>query len=244
MTFFASKTLVVAAAFLLFTVAPSAAQGSLEALAEGSLSERSVQIFIILTILSLVPAIAIMFTCFPFMVTVLAILRQGLGLQQSPPNMLIITLALFLTYFVMEPVFLTSWETGIQPLSSGELSISEALPLIIDPFQEFMIGRVNSDTMHILSNLRPEVEIREISESPLSILVPSFLLSEIERAFQIGFLVFLPFLIIDLVVAAILMSMGMMMVPPVIVSLPFKLAFFVVADGWSLVSGALVRSYF
>ena len=116
--------------------------------------------------------------------------------------------------------------------------------MILAPFQEFMIGRVDPDTMYILSSLRPQIEIGEISDAPLSILVPSFLLSEIERAFQIGFLVFLPFLIIDLVVAAILMSMGMMMVPPVIVSLPFKLAFFVVADGWSLISGALVRSYF
>ena len=222
---------------------PGNAQDVLTALGEGTLSERSIQLFILLTVLSLVPALAIMFTCFPFMVTVLAILRQGLGLQQSPPNMLIITLALFLTFFVMEPVFLSSWQTGLQPLSSGEMEFSVAIPLILAPFQDFMIGRVDYDTMNILSSLRPQVEIDEISDAPLSILVPSFLLSEIERAFQIGFLVFLPFLIIDLVVAAILMSMGMMMVPPVIVSLPFKLAFFVVADGWSLISGALVRSY-
>ncbi|CAN0602184.1 unnamed protein product [Ectocarpus sp. 12 AP-2014] len=144
----------------------------------------------------------------------------------------------------MEPVFLTAWEAGVRPLTEGDMEFSSALPIILEPFQEFMIGRVDPDTMKILSSLRPQPEVSEISDAPLSILVPSFLLSEIERAFQIGFLVFLPFLIIDLVVAAILMSMGMMMVPPVIVSLPFKLAFFVVADGWSLVSGALVRSYF
>ena len=238
------RTLTLAFFVVLATVKIGYAQDVLQTLGEGTLSERSIQIFALLTILSLVPAIAIMFTCFPFMVTVLSILRQGLGLQQSPPNMLIITLALFLTYFVMEPVFLSSWEFGIEPLSRGDISISNALPLIIEPFQKFMMTRINSDTMEILSSLRPQVEVANVSEAPLSILVPSFLLSEIERAFQIGFLIFLPFLIIDLVVAAILMSMGMMMVPPVIVSLPFKLAFFVVADGWSLVSGALVRSYF
>lgn len=235
---------IVSLGMLLAATMPGNSQDILQSIGDATLSERSIQIFVLLTVLSLVPALAIMFTCFPFMVTVLAILRQGLGLQQSPPNMLIITLALFLTYFVMEPVFMVAWVTGLQPLSNGEIAFASAIPLIISPFQEFMVGRVDPDTMVVLSSLRPQVEISSVSDAPLSILVPSFLLSEIERAFQIGFLVFLPFLIIDLVVAAILMSMGMMMVPPVIVSLPFKLAFFVVADGWSLVSGALVRSYF
>ena len=238
-------TLVVCVVVLLtITGSPSSAQELTAAIGEGTVSDRSIQHYILLTVLSLVPALAIMFTCFPFMITVLAILRQGLGLQQSPPNMLIITLALFLTFFVMEPVFLRAWSTGVQPWSSGDMELSSAIPMVLAPFQEFMIGRVDPDTMYFLSSLRPQIEIGEISDAPLSILVPSFLLSEIERAFQIGFLVFLPFLIIDLVVAAILMSMGMMMVPPVIVSLPFKLAFFDVADGWSLISGALVRRYY
>lgn len=209
-----------------------------------SLTERSVQLIALLTVLSLVPGLAIMFTCFPFMVTVLGILRQGIGLQQSPPNMLIISLALFLTYFVMEPVFNEAWEVGISPLIEGQITPEVGVPLAVEPFRFFMMGRVHEDTMAVLADLRAETAGLEIEEVPLSLLVPSFLLSEVERAFQIGFLVFLPFLIIDLAVAAILMSMGMMMVPPVIVSLPFKLAFFVVADGWSLVSGALVRSYF
>ncbi|MEO0943942.1 MAG: flagellar type III secretion system pore protein FliP [Pseudomonadota bacterium] len=211
---------------------------------ETTLTERSVQLIVLLTVLSLVPALAIMFTCFPFMVTVLGILRQGIGLQQSPPNMLIVSLALFLTYFVMEPVFLTAWESGASPLIEGQMDVDEAVPRVIAPFREFMSARIQPDTMSVLSGLRPETEGATLQTAPLSLLVPSFLLSEIERAFQIGFLIFLPFLIIDLSVAAILMSMGMMMVPPVIVSLPFKLAFFVVADGWSLISGALVRSYF
>ncbi|MCV6591676.1 MAG: flagellar type III secretion system pore protein FliP [Silicimonas sp.] len=220
------------------------AQDIAEILGEGSLTGRSVQLLILITVLSLVPALAIMFTCFPFMVTVLAILRQGIGLQQSPPNMLIVSLALFLTYFVMEPVFLVAWENGINPLLEGQLAAEVAATEAIAPFREFMMGRVQGDTMATLAALRPETAGVTVENAPLSLLVPSFLLSEIERAFQIGFLIFLPFLIIDLVVAAILMSMGMMMVPPVIVSLPFKLAFFVVADGWSLISGALVRSYF
>lgn len=208
-----------------------------------SLTERSVQLIVVLTLLSLVPGLAIMFTCFPFMVTVLGILRQGIGLQQSPPNMLIVSLALFLTYFVMEPVFLSAWNNGISPLIEEKISMEEAIPQTLDPFKEFMSSRVKTETIDLLVSIR-QVEMNLETGYPMSILVPAFLLSEIERAFQIGFLVFLPFLIIDLSVAAILMSMGMMMVPPVIVSLPFKLAFFVVADGWSLISGALVRNYF
>ncbi len=211
---------------------------------ETSLTQRSVQLIVLLTVLSLVPGLAIMFTCFPFMVTVLGILRQGIGLQQSPPNMLIVSLALFLTYFVMEPVFEEAWQTGLSPLIEEQVSMEIGIANTVEPFRFFMMGRIQPDTMAVLASLRPETEGASISDAPLSLLVPSFLLSEIERAFQIGFLVFLPFLIIDLSVAAILMSMGMMMVPPVIVSLPFKLAFFVVADGWSLISGALVRSYF
>ncbi len=211
---------------------------------DGSLTNRSVQLILLITVLSLVPGIAIMITCFPFIVTVLAILRQGIGLQQSPPNMLIVSLALFLTYFVMEPVFMAAWTNGVDPMIGGVLSLEDAFPRIMAPFRDFMSARIDPLTFEELASLRPDVgPSAPIESSPLSVLVPSFLLSEIERAFQIGFLVFLPFLIIDLVVAAVLMSMGMMMVPPAIVSLPFKLAFFVVADGWSLIAGSLVRSY-
>jgi len=212
---------------------------------DGSLAARSIQLLVLITLLSIVPGLAIMVTCFPFLVTVLSILRQAIGLQQSPPNMLIVSLALFLTYFVMEPVFLEAWSRGIEPLIDEQIGVEEAFHLSIGPFRIFMANRIDPDTFESLASLRPAPgSAVAIADSPLSLLVPSFLLSEIERAFQIGFLVFLPFLIIDLVVAAVLMSMGMMMVPPAIVSLPFKLAFFVVADGWSLISSALVRSYF
>lgn len=211
----------------------------------GSVSATSIQLILAITLLSLAPGIAIMVTCFPFMVTVLAILRQAVGLQQSPPNMLIVSLALFLTYFVMEPVFTEAWTNGVQPLLDEQIDVEEAAVLTIEPFRGFMVGRVDPDTYRAMADLRPDAAGTGLSpEAPLSVLVPSFMLSEISRAFQVGFLIFLPFLIIDLVVAAVLMSMGMMMVPPAIVSLPFKLAFFVVADGWSLLAGSLVRGYF
>ena len=209
----------------------------------GALATRTVQLLVLLTVLSLVPALAIMITCFPFIVTVLAILRQAIGLQQSPPGMLLTTLAMFLTYFVMEPVFMAAWTAGIEPLNAGEVGLEEAFGLAMEPFRAFMLGRVNAETFANLAGLRPDQPALG-ADAPLSVLVPSFLLSELSRAFEVGFLIFLPFLIIDLVVAAILMSMGMMMVPPAIVALPFKLAFFVVADGWSLISAALVQGYF
>ena len=208
---------------------------------EESLTARTLQLIAVITILSLAPGLAIMVTCFPFIVTVLSILRQAIGLQQSPPNMLIVSLALFLTYFVMAPIFEAAYTQGIQPLLDGTVTVEEAIPLVYEPFRTFMLMRVDEGTLAGLAELRSGVTV----ENPeASILIPAFMLSEVERAFQIGFLIFLPFLIIDLVVAAILMSMGMMMVPPAIVSLPFKLAFFVVADGWALITGALVRSYF
>ena len=214
---------------------------------DGSLTQSSIQLILLITLLSLVPGLAIMITCFPFIVTVLSILRQAIGLQQAPPNMLIVSLALFLTYFVMEPVFQSAWEQGIQPYVDRQIELEPAFERTLGPFREFMAARTDAETFRSLADLRPQngAPIDELNPgSPLSVLLPSFLLSEIERAFQIGFLIFLPFLIIDLVVAAVLMSMGMMMVPPAMVALPFKLAFFVIADGWTLISGALVQSYY
>lgn len=241
---------------------PATAQSTLQGLDNvfldpDQIGGRAVQIFLLLTILSLVPGIAVMVTCFPFIVTVLSILRQAIGLQQAPPNMLIVSLALFLSYFVMDPVLTAAWEAGGRPLAAGEVSLQQGFLAAMEPLRGFMANRVDPETFAALSDLRASqdgvapVAPREPGEpqsdparvAALSLLVPSFLLSEIARAFEIGFLIFLPFLIIDLVVAAILMSMGMMMVPPAIVALPFKLAFFVVADGWTLVATALVRSY-
>ncbi|MFN3846262.1 MAG: flagellar type III secretion system pore protein FliP [Paracoccaceae bacterium] len=231
-------TLVVGAA------APALAQDVTVNLGDGtSLSARSVQLILVLTVLSLAPGLAVMVTCFPFVVTVLSILRQAIGLQQAPPNMLIVSLALFLTWYVMDPVFTEAWVNGLGPLSREELEIGPAITRTLAPFRQFMAARLDPATFAHLAELRPDPMPLSLPDAPLSVLVPAFMLSEIKLAFEIGFLVFLPFLIIDLVVAAVLMSMGMMMVPPAIVSLPFKLAFFVVADGWSLIASALVRSY-
>ncbi len=206
------------------------------------LSTRSVQLIALITIISIVPGIAIMVTCFPFIVTVLSILRQALGLQTAPPNMVIVSLAMFLSWFVMDPVVTEAWNAGAGPFSRGEITLVEAVPVTLEPFRVFMAARVDPETFAELQALRPQ-EPTLPTEAALSLLMPSFLLSEIQRAFEIGFMIFLPFLIIDLVVAAVLMSMGMMMVPPAVVSLPFKLAFFVVADGWGILSAALVRGY-
>lgn len=241
-----ARVAAIAAVALACGASPALAQDITFSLGEGgSVSARTIQLILLITVLSLAPGIVIMVTCFPFLITVLAILRQAIGLQQSPPNMLIVSLALFLTYFVMEPVFAEAWETAIGPMVDGTLDTATALRQGLQPFRIFMAARVDPDTFQAMAALRPGLEnVQPTADAALPVLVPSFLLSEIARAFQIGFLIFLPFLIIDLVVAAILMSMGMMMVPPAVVALPFKLAFFVVADGWSLIASALVRSYF
>ena len=235
------RALAFAAVALILPQAALAQELTLNLGDDASLTARALQLIALITVLSLAPGLAIMITCFPFVVTVLSILRQAVGLQQSPPNMLIVSLAMFLTYFVMAPVFQEAYRIGIEPLIAGVLLPQDALIAAYGPFRGFMLNRVEIETLQSLAQLRG---ITDITDPEASILIPAFMLSEVERAFQIGFLIFLPFLIIDLVVAAILMSMGMMMVPPAIVSLPFKLAFFVVADGWALVTGALVRSYF
>lgn len=208
--------------------------------AAGSLGQNSVMILMALTVLSMAPGIVIMVTCFPFIIIVLSILRQSMGLQQSPPNMLVVSLAMFLTWFIMDPVFREAWAVAGSPLRAGDIGIADAFQRGIQPFQQFMANRTNPGTLHDLAQLSPDPAA---PPDRLSVLIPSFMLSEIQRAFEIGFLIALPFLIIDLVVSAVLMSMGMMMVPPVVVALPFKLAFFVVVDGWALIAGALIRSY-
>jgi flagellar biosynthetic protein FliP len=238
-------TLAACALLVLLLAGPAAAQTvTVDLGADGSLTARIAQLFILITLLSLAPGLAIMVTCFPFMVTTLSILRQAIGVQQAPPNMMIISLALFLTYFVIEPVFQQAWTEGVQPLIEGTIEEEEGVRRAFEPFRVFMEGRVDADTLAVMQEASPlRDELDPTARTPVSILIPTFLLSEIQRGFEVGFLIFLPFLIIDLVIASVLMSMGMMMVPPVIVALPFKLAFFVIADGWTLLAGALVRGY-
>jgi flagellar biosynthetic protein FliP len=231
--------------FGLLTAGAASAQSlSLDFGDGGSITATTLQLIALITVLSLAPGIVVTVTCFPFIITVLSILRQAIGLQQSPPNMLMISIALFLTFFVMEPVFLDAWEAGIAPLLDEEISPELGFERGFAPFRDFMAAQVDPEIFDTMARIRSDLELTEANpDTPLSILISTFLLSELARAFQVGFLIFLPFLIIDLVVAAVLMSMGMMMVPPAIVSLPFKLAFFVVANGWALVAESLVRSY-
>ena len=210
-------------------------------LGDAPLTLRSLQIFGAVTLLSLAPAIAVTLTCFPFIVTVLSILRQAIGVQQAPPSMMIVSLALFLTWYVMDPVFLEAWE-GMRPSVEGTAPLEAGIDRALIPFRDFMEARVDPATLAEMAAAAPRPAPPD-GPAPLSVLIPSFMLSEIARAFEIGFIVFLPFLLIDLIVASVLMSMGMMMVPPAVVSLPFKLAFFVLADGWTLLAGALVRGY-
>ena len=236
--------LVALLSVLLIHVAPAEAQQiTIDLGQQESLAARGIQLILLVAALGLLPGMIIMVTCFPFLVTVLSILRQGIGLQSAPPNMLIVSLALFLTAFIMEPVLTEAWVEGLGPFLAGASDAEASARATLDPFRTFMESRVDEEVLATFTDLRPSEPGNDGYVGTLAVLVPSFLVSEIERAFEIGFLIFLPFLIIDLVVAAVLMSMGMMMVPPAIVALPFKLAFFVAADGWTLIAEALVRSY-
>ena len=225
--------------------APPGPAGALEGILGGEgegLSGTVIQLFLFVTVLSLVPGIAMMVTCLPFMVIVFSILRQALGVQQAPPNMMIMALAMFLTFFIMEPVFMESWTNGMSPYIEGALSEQEAWRLTTEPFREFMMRRTDPEALLVLSDAlnRP---VGPDTEPTFSLLATSFMLSEIKHAFQIGFVIFMPFMVIDLVVASVLMAVGMMMVPPTVVSLPFKLGFFVLADGWLKITEALLRGY-
>lgn len=208
----------------------------------GSSTARIIQMVVLLTVLSLAPSLLIMVTSFVRIVVVLSILRTALGLQQTPPNMVLISLALFLTLFIMTPVFEKSYEQGVVPLINEELTEKEAFPKIIKPFHGFMMDHVSEKDLRLFSDMAKEKAEKE-DEVSLRVLIPAFMISELRRAFEIGFLIYLPFLIIDMLVASVLMSMGMMMLPPVLISLPFKLIFFVIVDGWYAICGSLVKSF-
>ena len=222
---------------------PAAPIASSAEMPEGDLTRRIIQVFLLVTVLSIAPGAAMMITSLPFILIVLSMLRQGVGLQSAPPNMLIISVALFLTWFVMEPVFTDAWSAGVRPYIDNELSQPDAFLRTLEPFRHFMMSRVDPGALEILNDARPGAAETDLETPPLSLLTPAFVLSEVQRAFAIGFVILLPFLVIDLLVASILMSMGMMMVPPAIVSLPFTVAFFVLTNAWVTVSGELVRGY-
>jgi flagellar biosynthesis protein FliP len=209
----------------------------------GSTTSSIVQLIALITVLSLAPSLLVMVTSFTRIVIVLSFLRTALGTQQTPPNQVLISLALFLTMFIMMPVFQESYDTGIQPLINEEIDEFEAFDRTMLPVQRFMMSHVRERDLALFADIA-KVSDQEIQKSmPLRILIPAFMLSELRRAFEIGFLIFIPFLIIDMVVASVLMAMGMMMLPPIIIALPFKIIFFVLVDGWYMVVGSLVRSF-
>jgi flagellar biosynthetic protein FliP len=207
------------------------------------LTERVIQLIALLTVLSLAPSILVMVTSFTRIIVVLSLLRTALGTATAPPNAVLVSLALFLTAFVMGPAFQRAYDVGVRPLMNNEITPEQAFDRSVEPFRAFMLKNVREADLKLFIDLSREPRPSDPDQIALRILVPAFMISELKRAFEIGFLLFLPFLIIDLVIASILMSMGMMMLPPVVVSLPFKLIFFVLVDGWSLVAGSLVQSY-
>ncbi|MEM9749656.1 MAG: flagellar type III secretion system pore protein FliP [Pseudomonadota bacterium] len=259
----------------------------------GAYTARLIQLIVGITVLSVAPGLLIMGTSFVRIVVVLSILRSALGLQQTPPNMVLVSIALLLTGFVMAPTFERAWSDGMQPMMDGALPQEEALPKVVEPFREFMIAQVDLDDLQLFEDLAaesaaptgteqaagappafgqpetatllPEADttaggeggllesesgngaLEPVAEAEpevgLRVLVPAFMTSELSRAFEIGFLIFMPFLVIDLVIAAVLMSMGMMMLPPAIISMPFKIIFFVLIDGWRMISTGLVQSF-
>ena len=232
------------AAVLVWVSTPAVAQTlSLDFGQDGDATARIIQIIALITILSLAPSILVMVTSFIRIMVVLSFLRTALGTQQTPPNQVLISLALFLTVFVMMPTFEKAFDQGIQPLIAGEIDEGEAFNRSVGPFRDFMMSHVREQDLGLFVDIGkiPEEEARR--EMPMRVLIPAFMISELRRAFEIGFLVFVPFLIIDMVVASVLMAMGMMMLPPIIIALPFKIIFFVLVDGWFLIVGSLVRSF-
>ncbi len=209
----------------------------------GSATSRILQFIALLTILSLAPSILVMTTSFTRIIVVLSLLRSALGVQQTPPNSVLISLALFLTLFVMMPTFDQAYKVAIAPLIAEEINETEAINRGIEPFKEFMLRHTRNKDLGLFRELAKIDPSVTADKTPIQAIIPAFMISELRRAFEIGFLIFLPFLIIDMVVASILMSIGMMMVPPAMIALPFKLIFFVLVDGWYLIAGSLVQSF-
>lgn len=237
----------LAGPILMFYAAPALSQTlSLDLGAEaenGSVAGRAIQILALLTVLSLAPSILIMMTSFTRIIVVLSFLRTAIGIQQTPPNTVMISLALFLTFFIMAPTLQTAWQSGVQPLVREEIDEVTAFNRSVAPFRTFMLAHVRESDLKLFVDLGEVGPFDSPDAIPIQIIIPAFMISELRRAFEIGFMLFLPFLIIDMVTASILMSMGMMMLPPVMISLPFKIIFFVLVDGWHLIAGSLVRSF-
>ena len=209
----------------------------------GDATARIVRLVALLTSLSLALAILIMTTSFVRIIVVLSFLRTAMGTQQTPPNQVLVSLAIFVTFFIMMPTFEQAYDNGIEPLIAGQIDEFDAFERSVQPFRVFMLRHVREQDLELFVDISgtPVEQARE--QMPMRVLIPSFMISELRRAFEIGFLIFVPFLIIDMVVASVLMAMGMMMLPPIIIALPFKIIFFVLVDGWYMIVGSLVQSF-
>ena len=239
------KRLFVLLALILLPLAAQAQSLSLDLGQAGSAgaTSRLVQLTALITILSLAPSLLVMVTAFTRIVIVLSLLRSALGTQGAPPNMVLVGLSLFLTFFVMQPVLDQAWTVGLLPMSEGRVSDLDGLRLAAEPFRRFMAANLRPDDLRLFLDLGHLPDPATPDVTPWRALIPGFMIGELRRAFEMGFLLYLPFLVIDMVVASVLMSLGMMMLPPSVVSLPFKLIFFVLVDGWRLVAGSLVQSF-
>ncbi len=240
------KLLVFLTVFAATATAASAQQIDLGGIgqASGTTVATIIQMFGLLTVLSVAPGLLIMVTSFTRFIIAFSILRAGIGLQSTPANLILISLSLFMTFYVMAPTFDQAWNSGVKPLMDNRISQAEALEKISDPFRTFMLRNVRDKDFDLFADLARERGQQVARDTvDLRILVPAFMISEIRRGFQIGFLIVLPFLVIDLIVATVTMAMGMMMLPPTVISLPFKIMFFVLIDGWNLLVGSLVRSF-
>jgi flagellar biosynthesis protein FliP len=240
------KTLLVLV-FLFVATAAFAQSLDLSALTPvggATASGKIIQIVALLTVLSVAPGLLIMATSFTRFAIALSFLRSGLGLQSTPANLVLISLALFMTFYVMAPTFDQAWETGLKPLIENKISEQEAFQKISNPFRQFMIDHVRDKDIKLFEDLAKDKSLtRDEKTAPFQILVPAFMISELRRGFEIGFLITLPFLVIDMIVSILTMSMGMMMLPPTAISLPIKILFFVLIDGWNLLVGNLIKSF-
>lgn len=243
MNFIVLFTFIIAFTLMIMPFHAMAQSVNLDLGKGGTLSARVIQLIALMTVLSLAPSIVIMTTSFVRIVVVLSLLRTAMGLQQSPPNAVLISLALFLSAVVMAPTWQAAYQDGIRPLMDQEIELPQAFDAASQPLKAFMLAQVDAKDLGLFVNLSKMQMPKDKMDLPVRVVTPAFMISELKKAFEIGFFLFVPFLVIDLVVASVLMSMGMMMLPPVVVSLPFKLIFFVLVDGWNLVAGSLVQSF-
>ncbi len=237
-------TLLIAGFFVCDLACAQTISLNIDDASTGSTTARIFSVLALITVLSLAPSIVIMMTSFTRLIVVFSLTRSALATNATPPNMVLISLAFFMTIFIMSPTFEKSWEEGIKPVIDEKIELSEGLEKAALPLKEFMVNNTREKDLMLFNDLSsPEDKVEKVEEAPLKIIIPAFMISELRRAFEIGFLIYLPFLIIDMVVASVLMSMGMMMLPPSVISLPFKVIFFVLIDGWYMLAGSLINSF-